>query len=246
MKPEEMVPGLRVQVYPDGDEGEIIRVSDFPPVKGMKVAMIRMDKGGYLKRSHKDLRALAPTDLEPDPEPDVNDPTEREQLMNDIKSFLSTEERHKLADLIQEAVDEGLMDKLRGAVGLKPKEEFKVIPKEQWVALMKDSRQLVDMLANTPGVRDAADLVTDVLEQLAERGSKEAKKLQQGIKMALKKKDKQALVNVIRGMQKEADKIRTVRGQRLKGVRGNIGDDIQRIASVISEDIRDNNGLLRE
>lgn len=240
MKPEEMVVGARVKVYPEGDEGEIIRVKDFPWPPGTKTAMIKMDDGTYLNRADRDLELLMPS--EPDPEPvEKPEPSEREQLMSQVRNFLSSEERHQLGELIQEAVDEGIFDKLRGAVGLKPRDDFKAIPKDQWAALLKDSRQLVDMLANTPGVRDAADLVTDVLEQLVERGSQEAKKLQQDIKMALKKKDKQALVNVIRSVQKEADKIRSVRGQRMKRT---MGDDVQRISEVVAEDIRCNNGLI--
>lgn len=153
-----------------------------------------------------------------------------------------TEFNEELFDLLQEAVEEGLMDTLRGAVGLKPKEDskFKIIPKEQWEELLKHNRRTVEMLANTPGPQDAASIITEILKELVEAGSMEARKAQQQIRLAVKKKDKIALMNVIRGIQQEADAIRTVR----TGVRLRREDSPKDIAELLSEDVHVNNGLL--
>jgi len=154
---------------------------------------------------------------------------------------MNIEERGQIDELLQEAVEEGLFDKFKGAVGLGTKDDkFKAIPKDQWVSLLKDNQQLVNMLANTPGLRDAAKLVADVLELLIDLGSMEARKTQQQIRQALKGKDGKALAQIIKSIRSEADYIRTVRSTTRSGVRG---DDIQRVVGAITEDIQTNNGL---
>jgi uncharacterized protein with von Willebrand factor type A (vWA) domain len=152
-----------------------------------------------------------------------------------------------ISTLLEEAINEGLMDKLRGAVGLKNKGQFELIPKEEWETLIKDNRQLVNMFANTPGIGDAYDLAKNVLQALDEQGCLEAKRVAQSFRIALKnlKKDnrdqeaKKDIIRIVKGLQKEADQIRTVRTAH--GLRR---ESIEEIASVISEDIRYNNGLI--
>ena len=156
---------------------------------------------------------------------------------------MTKSELRQMTKLIQEAVEEGLMDKLRSAVGLKPNDldEYKIIPKDQWESLMKDNGRAVNMLANTPGASDAARLVSELLEQLVQNNSMEARKALRVIRDAIKGKDKEELLNIVRGIQKEADRIRSVRSHvRLKR------ESPEGIADIIGEDIRVNNGLLIE
>jgi len=156
---------------------------------------------------------------------------------------MTKSELQQMTKLIQEAIEEGLMDKLRSAVGLKPNDldEYKIIPKDQWEALIKDNDRAVNMLANTPGARDAAGLVSELLDQLVQSGSMEARKAQRAIRDAIKGKNKEELLSIVRGLQKEADKIRSVRSHvRLKR------ESPESIAKMIGEDIKVNNGLLIE
>ena len=157
--------------------------------------------------------------------------------------MMTKSELQQMTKLIQEAIEEGLMDKLRSAVGLKPNDldEYKIIPKDQWEALIKDNDRAVNMLANTPGARDAAGLVSELLDQLVQSGSMEARKAQRAIRDAIKGKNKEELLSIVRGLQKEADKIRSVRSHvRLKR------ESPESIAKMIGEDIKVNNGLLIE
>lgn len=153
---------------------------------------------------------------------------------------MTNEEKTKYQNLIDEAMSEGLFDKLKAKVGLGGDDPFEIIPKDQWESLAKHNRQLVEMLANTPGVRDAADLATDVLDQLSGAGSMEARKTQQQIRQAVRNKDKSALIRIIQGLQKEADRIRSVR----TGIRKEVGESVEKIAQIISEDISENNGFI--
>jgi polyhydroxyalkanoate synthesis regulator phasin len=156
---------------------------------------------------------------------------------------MTKSELRQMTKLIQEALEEGLMDKLRSAVGLKPNDldEYKIISKDQWETLIKDNDRAVNMLANTPGARDAAGLVSELLDQLVQSGSMEARKAQRAIRDAIKGKNKEELLSIVRGMQREADKIRSVRSHvRLKR------ESPECIAKMIGEDIRVNNGLLIE
>jgi polyhydroxyalkanoate synthesis regulator phasin len=156
---------------------------------------------------------------------------------------MTKSELRQMTKLIQEALEEGLMDKLRSAVGLKPNDldEYKIIPKDQWETLIKDNDRAVNMLANTPGASDAAGLVSELLDQLVQSGSMEARKAQRAIRDAIKGKNKEELLSIVRGMQREADKIRSVRSHvRLKR------ESPECIAKMIGEDIRVNNGLLIE
>ena len=156
---------------------------------------------------------------------------------------MTKSELRQMTKLIQEAIDEGLMDKLRSAVGLKSNDldEYKIIPKDQWEALIKDNDRAVNMLANTPGARDAAGLMSELLDQLVQSGSMEARKAQRAIRDAIKGKNKEELLSIVRGLQREADKIRSVRSHvRLKR------ESPESIAKMIGEDIKVNNGLLIE
>jgi hypothetical protein len=137
---------------------------------------------------------------------------------------------------LERVIKEGWFDKIKGTIGTQTGTEYRLIPKEQWINLLKNRKQLVDMLANTPEIKDTANLVTDILEQLSDSGSMEAKKIQQQIRQSIRNKDKKALIELIRGIQQEADRIRTVRTH--------MRDDIQKIAQTITEDIKSNNGLL--
>lgn len=149
--------------------------------------------------------------------------------------------------LLEEAVQEGILDKLRGAIGLKEKGQYELIPKEKWESLIKENRRLVEMFANTPGIGDAYDLVQDILEALTENNCMHARKLAQNLRIATNqlKKDKSnkeaksEIIRIIKGLQKEANLIRTVRQDR--GLRR---ESIEDIAEAISEDIRYNNGLI--
>jgi polyhydroxyalkanoate synthesis regulator phasin len=157
--------------------------------------------------------------------------------------MMTKSELRQMTKLIQEAIDEGLMDKLRSAVGLKSNDldEYKIIPKDQWEALIKDNDRAVNMLANTPGARDAAGLMSELLDQLVQSGSMEARKAQRAIRDAIKGKNKEELLSIVRGLQREADKIRSVRSHvRLKR------ESPESIAKMIGEDIKVNNGLLIE
>jgi hypothetical protein len=142
--------------------------------------------------------------------------------------------------LIQEAVEEGLMDKLRSAVGLKSSDpEYRIIPKRQWEVLMRDNDRAINILANTPGASDAASLVAELLDQLVQNGSMEARKVQREMRDAINRKDVKGLIAIVKGIRQEADKIRSVRSHvRLRR------ESPEDIAKIIGEDIRMNNGLL--
>jgi len=154
---------------------------------------------------------------------------------------MTKSETQQMNALLSEAIEEGIIDKLRSSVGLKPRtdSEFTIIPKAQWEEFIKDNRQAVEMLANSPGIKDAADLIADILDQLVQNGSMEARKVQQQIRRAIKQRDKEALVGIVRSLQKEADRIRTVRTNlRLKR------ESPEDIAKLLGEDININNGLI--
>ena len=149
-------------------------------------------------------------------------------------------ERVEVCGLVGVAVSEGLLGRLRGALGAGSGGEFGIIPKGQWERLVRDNRQAVDMIANTPALRDVAGLVYDLLNELVEQGSMEARKALQDIRVARRNKDAAGLAQVIRGIKQEADRIRTVRSGALLRVRESVED----IAGVVSEDIGVNNGLV--
>ena len=151
-------------------------------------------------------------------------------------------EIQQMTKLIQEAIEEGLMDKLRSAVGLKSSDpEYSIIPKRQWEALMRDNDRAINVLANTPGASDAANLVAELLDQLVQDGSMEARKAQREIRDAISGKDVKRLIAIVKGIQREADKIRSVRSHvRLRR------ESPEDIAKIIGEDIRVSNGLLTE
>jgi uncharacterized protein (DUF342 family) len=150
-----------------------------------------------------------------------------------------------------ELFDEGLLDALKGVVGGitgKEPSEFTFIPKQEWEALMQNNAQAVQLLANTPGIKDAAGVASDILNQL---NSLAAKKIQQQIRLHGAKirdprtlpQDKdnalQEIKKIIVGLKNEADKIRTVRS----GIRQR-QESIEEIATIVTEDIFTNNGIL--
>jgi hypothetical protein len=150
-----------------------------------------------------------------------------------------------------ELFDEGLLDALKGVVGGitgKEPSEYTFIPKQEWEALMQNNAQIVQLLANTPGVRDAAGVISDILDQL---NSVAAKKIQQQIRLqGAKIKDPrtpqqerdnalQEIKKIIVGIRNEADKMRI----RTGGVKRRL-ESVEEIADIVTEDITINNGIL--
>jgi hypothetical protein len=157
-----------------------------------------------------------------------------------LKEEKKMSERAEVCDLVGVAISEGLLDRLKGAFDSSAGGEFNIIPKKQWEVLVRDNRQAVDMIANTPALRDVAGLVYDLLNELVGQGSMEARKALQDIRIARKNKNAAGLARVIKGFRREADKIRTVRSGAPLRARESVED----IARVVSEDVGVNNGLV--
>lgn len=232
MNPEQLEVDATVVDLATDKEATIVQFRKFPAGDVWQVR-IKYKDGGFANRGHRDLVLTAPA-----PKIVKQPPTERDELYRSVRD-MGADMNEDIRKLLDEAVEEGILDKIKSAVGL-GSQEAGVIPRQQWDALMRENRQLVEMLANSPGIQDAANLVTDVLKQLAASGSMEARKAQQQIRQAVAAKDKEALVRLVRSIQQEADKIRAVRTTARK-----MGEstEIEDIAKVISEDIRSNNGL---
>jgi len=159
-----------------------------------------------------------------------------------------------LRALIDEAIEEGLFGdiagKMKQAVGLEKHTGFDMLPKDQWEKLYQENDNVINLLANTPGVQDAARVAADLLDQM---NTMEAKKVQQQFRINLtkikdprlpreqKQQAAQAVKKLVEGLKSEADRIRSVRSGQAKRPRY---ESIDEIAGVITEDIRHNNGLI--
>jgi hypothetical protein len=121
-------------------------------------------------------------------------------------------------------MQEGIFDRFLGRK--KEEEAFKILPKDYWVKLLTKSGQTVRLLANSPTVQDASSLVLDLVGDLENIDPMLSKKLAQKLRVNTKilkgtqKGDKEAakaeLIDLVKGMRKEADHIRSVRMKTLK------------------------------
>jgi len=121
--------------------------------------------------------------------------------------------------IIKEAISEGILDKLKSSLGIggdtnkygfdDPGGGRMLLPKDTWIELMRNEPRRVNMLANT-SIGDAGRLVLDLLKDISAT-SPEARKLNAELERAVRARDKETVVKIVRGLQMEADKIRTVR-----------------------------------
>ena len=122
---------------------------------------------------------------------------------------------NEINQIIKEAIEEGILDNIKSSLGFgSSTDEYQMLPKEVWISLIKNEPRRVNIIANSD-INSIGSVILDVLKDISDT-SPEARKVLKQLENAVRAKDKVTVVKIVRGIQKEADKIRAVRSGGVK------------------------------
>jgi hypothetical protein len=149
-----------------------------------------------------------------------------------------------LGDIV---LDEGIIDWAKEKLGVDVAKG--ALSKDQWNKLWDNNEKVVNTFANTISMNDKVNYFVDVVLPQIEGADMMQLKLKNLVRKAhqLKKQNNpefsgvlKELIKIVSDAHAMANNIQSVRGQRGRS----IGDDIEKIAEKLSEDINTNNGII--
>lgn len=155
-------------------------------------------------------------------------------------------------EILLEGIDEGILDQLRAAVGLAPREG--TFSKREWEEIASNYRSALGTFVESPGIRNKSAALQKLLEIIIKQDPGLASKARDvrdnmlaagrafaaGKTKEEKLKNLQKVKDIVDEMEKEA---RSVYRRAQAVQRSPIGDDIEKIAEMITDELEINNGL---
>jgi hypothetical protein len=164
--------------------------------------------------------------------------------MEDLKPLIESIYSEGLGDLLQKGTQA-----VKGALGIGA--DTGMFSRDEWGRIMQLADKQVNMLANTPSVKDSLQVINDLFKviggdpKIQVKVAKVHRELRDALKLYNTKKDSAsagAVAKIVNQLKQEADKVRATRGANLRqGTEEK--NPIDDIAKVVTENVHFNAGL---